>query len=415
MATCVASSVDIALLGCGNVGASLARLAAGASDHLTPVRITGAFVRDPARPRPLDRGATVTSNARALLDSGPSVVVELLGGVEPARSILLAALDRRIPVVTANKTLLARHGRELREAAAATSTALLYEAAVLAGVPFLGTFARRPHAAAATSLVGIANGTSNYVLSRCADGAADVAGALADARRLGYAEPDARADVSGADAAEKLAVLFQHFAGREVDVDRIETSGIDTIDRMQILPAAELGGRLKPVIYGDWTEGPEAFAGVAFVPAAHALTRVDGVENAILLGARHGRLLFQGPGAGPDATAATVLDDVREIAAGTSGTWARTIAPSTVDAPESEWLVTLSAPRLPAVHDVADLLASFGIFTHRTTVKHTDGGREFRSCLAWRSSRPRLEQALGALRRAAGCEASALRALEVTA
>ena len=415
MTTCVATSVDVALLGCGNVGAAFARLAARALDHHTTVRVISTLVREPGRARPLGASTRLIRDPRAALDDEPAVVVELLGGIEPARSILLEALARRIPVVTANKTLLARCGRELRAAARASATPLLYEGAVLAGVPFLGTFARRPHAAAVTGLTGIVNGTTNYVLSRCGDTGTTMIVALAEAQRLGFAEPDPRNDVEGIDAAEKLAVLMQHFAGREVNPGDLETSGIAALEAIQLAHAAELGGVIKAVVYADWTGSPEAFAAPAFVPAAHPLARVDGVENAILLTSAHGRLLFQGPGAGPETTAATVLDDVREIAGGTAAVHTAAVSSCTVAAPETEWLITLRGTRLPAAHDVADLLASFGVFAHRTTAVRSDDGRESRSCLAWRSTRHRVELALSALRGASGCDAFALRAIEVPA
>jgi homoserine dehydrogenase len=415
MTTCVASSVDVALLGCGNVGAAFARLAARTPEHSTAIRIAGALVRDLARPRPGAVAGRMTTDPRALLDDAPSVVVELLGGVEPARTILLEALARRIPVVTANKTLLSRCGRELREASAASRTPLLYEAAVVAGVPFLGTFARRPYTATVSSLVGIVNGTSNFVLGRCGSGGTSLARAVAEAQRLGYAEPDPRNDLAGIDASEKLAVLLQHFAARFVNPDALETNGIESVEGIQLEHAAELGGGIKPVVHAGWTNALEAFAAPAFVPAAHPLARVDGVDNAILMTTAHGRLLLQGPGAGPEATAATVLDDVREIAAGWAGVHDATVSPCTVAAPETEWLITLRGTRLAAARDVADLLASFGVFTHRATAIGASDGHQSRSWLAWPCARPRVELALSALRNASGCEALALRALEVPA
>jgi homoserine dehydrogenase len=314
-------------------------------------------------------------------------------------------------VVTANKTLIARCGAELREAARATETPLLYEAAVLAGVPFLGTFARRPHAASATGLVGIVNGTTNFILSQCAAGRS-AAAALADAQLLGYAEPDARQDLAGIDAAEKLAVLLQHFAGRDIHPDRLETTGIGPLDALHLAHAAELGGVIKPVILAEWTSGVDAFAGAAFVPAEHPLARVDGVENALVLNTPHGRVLLQGPGAGPDATAATVLDDVHEIAGGGGTPLARAVTATSVSAPATGWMVSLSASHLPSASEVADFLASFGVFAHRSTATRLHAERRVRSFLAWPTERPRLEQALASLERACGCDTLALRALE---
>lgn len=414
MTTCVASSADIALLGCGTVGTALARLAAHPSAH-PPVHITTALVRDAARCRPLPSSTRLTDDAGRVFEEPASIVVELLGGVEPARALLLDALARRIPVVTANKSLLARCGRELRAAATATSTPLLYEAAVLAGVPFLGTFARRPHAAGASSLVGIANGTSNYVLGRAAAGV-PIADALREAQRQGYAEPDPRADVMGIDPAEKLAVLVHHFAARDVHPDQFETVGIGSLSSRQSVHAAELGGVIKPVVSADWTGGAiEAFVGPAFVPHEHPLARVDGVDNALLLTTPHGRLLFQGPGAGPEVTAATVLDDVREVIAGVAPQYRSSLAATRVEAPETEWLIALAASRLPRGTDLSDLLASHGVFARRWTARHTCEGYEAQSFLTWRATRSQVDLALDAVRRASGCDVTAVRALEVPA
>ena len=414
MSTCVASSIDIALLGCGNVGAALARLAACETD-LTPFTILGALVRDPARPRDVPIPPALTTDPDGLLESGPSVVVELLGGTEPARRLVVRALERRIPVVTANKTLLARHGAELRDVAQYARVPVLYEAAVLAGVPFLGTFARRPYAAAASSLTGIANGTSNFILTRCSRDGESFRVALAEAQRRGYAEPDPRNDLAGIDAVEKLAVLLQHFASFDVDPDAIETEGIDTLTDVQTAHARELGGAIKPLIHADWTSRLEAFVGPAFVPASNPLARVDDVENVLLLRTPQGRLLFQGPGAGPEVTAAAVLDDVREISAGTAPPLAGDLRARRPEAPETEWLITVSGVRLPRAADLADLLSSYGVFTHRATARHHGGGTESQSLLVWPIGRAQLERALEALRAAADCSTSALRALGGTA
>lgn len=414
MSTCIATSLDVALLGCGNVGAAFARLAAR-HPHLVSLRITGALVRDPARSREIPSPTPLSTNARALLDARPDLVVELLGAVEPARTLLLEALRRRIPAVTANKTLLARHGAELRRAAAETRTPLLYEAAVLAGVPFLGTFARRPHAASARRIIGIANGTSNFVLTRCAGSGCDIAGALSEAQGLGYAEPEPRSDTAGIDAAEKLAVLLQHFAANDVHPEAIHTTGIEAITPGQLADARELGGVIKPVVYADWTTGLEAFVAPAFVPAAHVLARVDGADNALLLDGQHGRLLFQGPGAGPEVTAATVLDDVGEVAAGVARPPDPTLTQELPREPETGWFITLEAGRLPRTPDLADLLASYGLFAYRTTARASRQGLDRQSMLLWPAGRPRVDEALRALQGAAALSTAALRTLEVPA
>lgn len=413
MSTCIATSVDVALLGCGTVGSAFARLAApDAAGHL-PVRLTGALVRDLARARECRALPALTLDPHTLLDRSPDVVVELLGGLEPARSLVLETLRRRIPVVTANKSLLAHHGAELRAAAHAAGTPLLCEAAVLAGVPFLGTFARRPHAAGIHAVVGIVNGTTNFVLGRCAEGARPDA-AVREAQGRGYSEPDPASDLDGIDAAEKLAVLLQHFAARDLCLAGLEVEGIRAVSRVQARQAQELGGIVKPVVAASWRDGVQAFAGPAFVPAAHPLARVDGVDNAVLLEAPRGRLLFQGPGTGADATAATVLDDVAEIAAGLARPPARTLKSAHATAPDTGWMLTLEALRLPSPVDVADLLAAHGLYVHRATTTCARDAREHRSLLLHEAPRPRVERAVAALRAAARCSVSILRALEVT-
>ena len=402
----------VALLGCGTVGSAFAALSRTAPAGTHPVQITAALVRDTQRPRALDL-PPLTEDARLILESEPDVLVELLGGTEPARALVLDALQKRIPVVTANKTLLAHHGAELRAAAHRTRTPLLYEAEVLAGVPFLGTFSGSRRASSVTALLGIVNGTTNFVLTRCADATVTIDEAVADAQRHGYAEPDPSDDVEGIDARDKLALLLQHFAQAAVAPDAIETRGLSAIGELQAAHARDLGGTIKPVVSADWSDGTiEAFAGPAFVPLTHALAAVDGVENAIILCTPAGRLIFQGPGAGPEVTAATVLDDVGEVLSG-----ARRIPGelknASVRAPETGWLVTLAATRLPGAPDVADLLASHGLFASRTTQTHTHGGREARSILLWPTQRPVLERALAALCAATACTASSLRAVAV--
>lgn len=404
--------IDVALLGCGNVGSAFAALAARPHQRDHAVEITTALVRDARRERPVLREALRTALPEQVFAGSPDVVVELLGGVEPARTLVLEALHRHIPVVTANKSLLAAHGRELREAAAATLTPLLYEAAVIAGVPFLGTFARRPYAAQITRILGIANGTSNYVLTRAAAERTGIGVALAEAQRLGLAEPDPTNDIGGIDAAEKLVVLLQHFGGRDVPVAHIETRGIADVTSSEIEHATALDGTIKPVIAADWSGGLTAFVGPAFIPSGHLLAAVDDAENALVLGGPRGRIVFRGPGAGPDVTAATVLDDVLEAAEGRHGTWPVSLKSEPCAAPESEWFISLTADRLPRAVDIADLLAGYGVFIRRTSPRRHGEGVEQLAALTWPAERGRVSHALAALRSGSGCGARYFRALE---
>jgi homoserine dehydrogenase len=404
------TATSITLLGCGTVGAALARLLE--SQRPLPAHITRALVRDPHKRRNLTRAPHWTTDPAHALGHDTAIVVELLGGLEPARTLVLEALRRRIPVVTANKTLLAHHGRELRDASIASATPLLYEAAVLAGVPFLGTFGRRPLAAGITGFTGILNGTSNYLLTRATGEGTAVDAALPEAQRLGYAEPDAAKDLSGTDAAEKLAVLLQHFASVDVPPAAIDTRGIAGLGRAVFTQAAELGGVIKPVASCDWANRLEAFAGPAFLPEAHPLSRVDGVENALLLHGRRGRLLFQGPGAGPEVTAATVLDDVAEVIAGTVRPGRQVdLEAQEPSASETGWLLSLAGAAVPRGPDVADYLGSFGVYVRSTTRRTVAEGAEHRGYLTWPAAAAQIESAAARLATAAGCGVTCVRAL----
>ena len=401
----------IGLLGCGNVGSALVRLL-DRQPH-SGLCVDWALVRHPRERGPnADRRLTTSSNA--VFASAPDVVVELLGGCEPARELVVRALEARIPVVTANKSLLARHGRQLRESARRHGVPLLYEAAVIAGVPFLGTFARRPFAAQSTALVGIVNGTSNFVLSHSAHRSLDLGEGIREAQARGYAEPDPANDINGTDAAEKLAVLLQHFAGCDVAVDTIDRAGIQSVLAGHHSLAAELGGALKPIIHADWTDGVEAFVGPAFVPAAHPLHHVHDVENALLLETPRGRLLFQGPGAGPDITAATVIDDVHEVLSGAALPAPDGLAAAGVRSPETGWFIALDAPRLPTNLEVAEYLASQGIYLRRATDRQSRDGRERQGLLTWPVSSAVVRDALFGLESAVGVTSVSFRTLEAS-
>jgi homoserine dehydrogenase len=409
--------IAVALLGLGQVGSAVARLALESCPGMQlPVRITGALVRDLHRPRPTGNRVPLTAAGDELLDGAPDVVVEVLGGLEPARTLVLRALGRGIPVVTANKSLLAVHGDELFTAAAETRTPLRYEAAVLAGVPFLGTFTRRPLAASLASLCGVVNGTTNFILTEMSAGRA-YPDALAEAQRRGFAEPDPSNDVLGVDAAQKLAVLLRHFAHCSVKPEQIETTGIGGLCARDLDQAAVLGGALKPIIAADWTgHDLSAFAGPAFVAASHSLARIDGVQNAIVLGgAPGGDLLFAGPGAGPVATAATILDDVVEATEQPKPqktVEAHRTRGAVPAAPLTGWFIRLTGNTLPVAPDVADLLSARGVWLRRVSDDDGRDGRATRWLVAHPCDRGRIEAALAAVRTAAACDAHWIRALE---
>ena len=408
-------AVRIALLGLGNVGSAIAELAS--HQPIAPYRlsIASALVRDVGRRRPVDTtNISLTSDPHQVLASAPDVVVEVLGGLEPARSVVLTALSQGIPVVTANKSLLATHGDELFAASAASGTTLLYEASVMAGVPFLGTFHRRPIARGVMGIAGIVNGTSNYILSRMAAERMPFADALREAQRAGYAEPDPSKDVDGHDAVEKLCVLLRHFGGWSVAPAAIDTAGIRDVELDDLDHAAAFGGSVRPVVAADWdSDRLAACAGPAFVYASNQLARVIGVQNAVSLKTKwSGDLFFSGPGAGPTVTAATVLDDVAEAQLMSSEPLRVVRRPTACETPETGWFIRLTSPEPTAEQDGPALLTSLGVRMRRISQRMITGGRRKQWLLTHSCGRRHVAAALDVLCAKTGSAAWFIRAIE---
>ena len=414
----VQREIRVALLGLGQVGGAVAAIAQEQGTTGFRFTITSALVRDVHRPRMVDVSRLpLTIDPATVLRDAPDVVVEVLGGLEPARSIVLAALIAGIPVVTANKSLLAAHGDELCDVAAVRGVPLLYEASVLAGVPFLGTFRRRPLAREVSAVRGIVNGTSNHVLSRMAHDHVSFTEALTEAQRSGYAEPDPTKDVNGDDAVEKLCVLLRHFAHTSVKPEQIEKVGITAIDEDDLNQADAFGGVIRPVITADWNDGAvRSYAGPAFVEHSHLLAGVDGVQNALSLTTKwSGDLFFSGPGAGPTVTAATVLDDVVEahqlVEAGASPSVQRA---SDCTAPSSEWFLTLTSSSATLSDDTQaqQMLARFGVRVRRASAIDRRNGQARQWLLIGACSREHADAALALLDSKLGCVARSIRVLE---
>ncbi len=318
----MSEEVSIGLLGLGNVGGAVVRATRTAADVLETrglrVRVDAALVRDLTRARPeAAHVPLVTSSASAFLARRYDAVIEVLGGVEPAASLVARLLDEGTPVITANKSLLAARGATLATLAKTRNTHLLFEASVVAGVPFLDAIARRPLAGAIDRVEAILNGTSNYILTAMdAEGIA-LDEALARAQALGYAEPDPRNDVSGRDAAEKLCVLLRHLGIADLSPDQIQTAPLTDVLRGEIERARRSGGALKQIARATRVGGGRIAASVRpeALPGDHPLARVNGALNGVLLESRFaGPLFYSGPGAGPDVTAATILDDLATLA-----------------------------------------------------------------------------------------------------
>ena len=356
--------VRVGLLGFGGVGQAVARLATRASGRLGDagvlVKCIGALARDPGKPR-VGPDIPLYTDPDDFPFTDCDIIVEVLGGIEPARNLVARALRLGIPVVTSNKSLVAAHGLDLQALARQHKTSLYFEAAVMAGVPCVNTLARRPLTCGAGSFAGILNGTSHFILSRIARGETFDA-ALVEAVERGYAEPSSDADVSGRDAAEKLTILL-HLAGHaDVVVRDLPTRAIDDLAPWHAALAARLSGVIKPVAlaqFGDVHAG--AWVGPAFVPNAHPFAALDDVANVLQVGAGGSAVTFTGPGAGREVTAATIIDDLVEVASGQRLASRRPVGPPIAKTlrqiPHGAWFLALDHVAT-SVGDLAEFLAA---------------------------------------------------------
>src|SRR5688572_18166634 len=313
-----ARTIRIGLLGLGHVGQAVARLAA---DHDATARaglrfdLQRALVRDVEKPRACPH-THLTANAAAFLRGDYDVVIEALDGAEPARTLVSQLLARGTSVVTANKALVAAHGHDLEAIAATSGASFRFEATALSAIPFLGTLAARPLVASVTRVVAVVNGTSNYLLTSLAQPGASFDTVLRRAQQLGFAEPDPARDLDGLDAADKLLLLTALFGWGRLSPHTLEVRGIRSITAGDLAAARSAGGVIKAVVTAQRDQsGVRAFVGPVFVPATDSLASLGGALNGIRLDGLHvSNLFFSGPGAGPDVTAATLLDDAIEAA-----------------------------------------------------------------------------------------------------
>ena len=248
-------------------------------------------------------------------------MVEVIGGIEPARSLILQAIANGKSVVTANKAVIARHGPEIANAAKAAGVYVLIEAAVGGGIPIIEPLKQSLGGNRINRVSGIINGTTNYILTRMADEGAAYADVLAEAQRLGYAEADPAADVDGFDAADKIAILSALAFGGTVDRDALPTTGISALQGRDVEYARQLGYGVKLLAVAERLAGTgdplplSLRVQPTLVPSDHPLAGVNGVNNAILVeGDPIGRVMFYGPGAGAGPTASAVVADILNIA-----------------------------------------------------------------------------------------------------
>ena len=318
-------ALRVALLGCGVVGSEVVRLL-GAHEHdLThragaPLEIAGIAVRRPQRRRDLDvdPGLFTTDAAGLVARDDVDVVIEVIGGIEPARSLILAALDRGVSVVTANKALLAEDGAALHAAAAASGADLYYEASVAGAIPLLRPLRESLTGDRVHRILGIVNGTTNYILSRMEETGAGFGEALDEATALGYAEADPSADIEGFDAAAKAAILAGLAFHTRVTAADVHREGITEVSSADVASAREMGAVVKLLAIAE-RSGDGQSIGVrvhpAMIPASHPLASVRDAYNAVFVEAEAaGQLMFYGRGAGGAPTASAVLGDLVAVA-----------------------------------------------------------------------------------------------------
>ncbi|HEX6424695.1 MAG TPA: homoserine dehydrogenase [Acidimicrobiales bacterium] len=323
--------VRIGLLGCGNVGAALVELIGDRGDAIAArtglhLEVSRVAVRSLAKERPVElpEGVLTLDAAGVVIDPDVDLVVEVIGGVEPARELVLAALKAGKPVVTGNKELLANAGAEMFAAAEEAGVDLLFEAAVAGGIPFIRPLRESLAGERIDRIMGIVNGTTNYILTRMTEEGVSYADALSEAQSLGYAERDPTADVEGHDAAAKAAIIASIAFGVRVVAGDVYDEGISGITTADIEYAAKMGYVIKLLAiaeqHGGRANGSHAGEVAvrvhpAMVPAEHPLASVRDSFNAIFVeGAAVGDLMFYGRGAGGSPTASAVLGDVIDAA-----------------------------------------------------------------------------------------------------
>lgn len=357
-------SINVGLLGLGTVGVGTAKILLDpVSRHplVSQLTLTRVGVRSLDKPRGVDlpRHCFTTDLDNIVTDPSIAVVVEVLGGVEPARSLILRAISHGKHVVTANKAVIARHGDEIFTAANQAGVYVLLEAAVGGGIPVIQPLKQALGVNRIDAVTGIINGTTNYILTRMQREGGDFEAILADAQRLGYAEADPAADIDGLDAADKIAILASlAFAGR-IKLADVYTEGIRQVTAADMAYAQRLGFVIKLLAIARRQVCPDSQQSLeelqlrvhpTLVPESHPLAAVNDVYNAILIeGEPIGQVMFFGPGAGEGPTASAVVSDLITLAA------AIMAGPSTATNP----LLACSHQHYCKISPMADIVSRF--------------------------------------------------------
>lgn len=322
MADAQVRPIRIALIGAGTVGSKVASLMLEQSEDLearsgAPLVLVGVGVKDANKQRPGIPKELITSDVSSLLAKDIDILVEVMGGIEPARTHILDAMSRGISVVTANKELLARDGATLAAAAEKNNVDLYYEASVAGAIPLLRPLRESLVGDRVKKVLGIVNGTTNYILTKMDETGASFEDALAEAQKLGYAEANPSADIDGHDAAAKAAIVAQLAFHTRVTIDDVYCEGISKVSAKDVKAAKEMGFVIKLLAIAERLDEESIVVRVhpAMIPRSHPLASVREAFNAVFVEAEAaGSLMFYGKGAGGAPTASAVLGDLVAVA-----------------------------------------------------------------------------------------------------
>tara|TARA_Y100000589_G_scaffold300898_1_gene311401 strand:+ start:391 stop:1701 length:1311 start_codon:yes stop_codon:yes gene_type:complete len=319
--------LKVGIIGFGTVGKGIYRILNGEQDThpiLREIEIAKIVVKNLSKKRDINlEKKLLTDNANLLInDSTIDVIVEVMGGTDYAKNIIIDSLKAGKSVVTANKAVMARYGEEIHKIAAENGVYILFEAAVCGGIPIIEPLKRSLKSNQIKKMAGIINGTTNFILSKMSIEKADFKESLNLAQKLGYAEIDPSADVEGQDAADKISILTELAFGGKIERNKIDTEGINKIDLKDIEYANKLGFEIKLLAVSERTEIKSykdslplnIWVGPTLIPKSHPLSAIEGVNNAILVeGEPVGEIMLYGPGAGSGPTASSVVSDILNL------------------------------------------------------------------------------------------------------
>ncbi len=405
-------AIRVALLGAGSVGSNVARLMLENHQELAQrvgaeFVLAGVLVRDLNTSRPGVPKELLTTDAESLILSA-DIVIELLGGIHPAKEYVELALNSGADVITANKALIAAHGGELSDLAEQLGAQLYFEAAVAGAIPIIRPLRESLAGDKVNRVMGIVNGTTNFILDRMESTGADFADALAEATALGYAEADPTADIEGFDAASKAAILASLAFHSEVPVEKVHREGITSVTALQMETAREAGYAVKLLAICERVDdGLVARVHPTLIPLDHPLAAVRGAYNAVFVEAESaGRLMFYGAGAGGPQTASAVLGDLvsaakRHLAGGPglADSVHANLEALPVQRIQTRYQITLAVSDEPGVlAAIASVFAEHGVSVETVSQSSSVNGSALLTVMTHRASEQALEQVVSALR-----------------